>query len=212
MTPRLHPTSDRLIEYAAGSLNPERRLVVGAHVRVCPACSGEIAIVEAVGGVLIDALPVVEMHEDALALALARIERPAPPRREPAPGMQGWIDAPAAAVESARRRRRWAAPGVWVAPVIGGPYGRRSYLLGIGAGISVPRHTHRGAELVCILKGAFEDRGEIYGPGDFCESDEDVEHRPRVTDDSECVCLVAVDASLVARDWLGRIFQPLVRI
>ena len=82
----------------------------------------------------------------------------------------------------------------------------------VGAGMSVPRHTHRGAEMVCVLKGAFTDRGETYGPGDFVESDEDVDHRPQATGEGECVCLVAVDASLVARDWVGRLFQPLVRI
>ena len=45
--------------------------------------------------------------------------------------------------------------------------------------------------LVCVLKGAFHDRGETYGPGDFAESDEAVEHRPRVTHDGECVCFAA---------------------
>ena len=78
--------------------------------------------------------------------------------------------------------------------------------------MSVPRHTHLGSEMVCVLKGAFTDRGETYGPGDFAESDDAVDHRPQVTADGECVCLVAVDASLVARDWIGRLFQPLVRI
>lgn len=212
MTPRHHPTTERLIEYAAGSLVPERRLVVGSHLRACHACAAEAAMVEAVGGVLLDALPGASMAPDALALALARIERPEPPRPARAEAMPGWIDAPSTVVEAARRRRRWAAPGVWVAPVVGGPFGRRSYLLGIAPGVSVPRHTHRGAELVCVLKGAFEDGDAIYGPGDFCESDETVEHRPRVTGDIECVCLAAVDASLVPRDWVGRVFQPLVRI
>jgi putative transcriptional regulator len=212
MTPVHHPSSDRLIEYAAGSLSRERRLVVGAHLRVCPICTREVAVVEAVGGVLLDALPAASMASDALAHALARIERPAPPRAARPPAMPDWIDAPAIVLDAARRRKRWAAPGVWVAPVTGGPFGRRSYLLSMAAGMGVPRHTHRGLELVCVLKGALEDRGVIYGPGDFCESDESVEHQPRVTDAGECVCFAAVDASLVARDWVGRVFQPLVMI
>lgn len=212
MTPRHHPTGERLVEHAAGKLPVDRALVLAAHVQACAACAAEVAFVEAVGGVLLSELPPAAMASDALALALARIERPVPPRAAaPSPVPQGWVVAPAAAVEAARRRR-WAAPGVWTAPVHGGAHGRRSYLLGVAAGMSVPRHTHRGAELVCVLKGAFEDRGEIYGPGDFCESDESVEHRPRVTADGDCVCLIAVDASLVARDWVGRIFQPLVQI
>jgi putative transcriptional regulator len=66
--------------------------------------------------------------------------------------------------------------------------------------------------MVCVLKGAFEDRGVVYRAGDFCESGESVEHQPRVTRDGECVCFVAVDSSLVARDWVGRVFQPFVQI
>lgn len=212
MSPRHHPAAERLVEFAAGTLNAHRALVLAAHLEACPACAAEAALAEAVGGALLRDLPPAEMHPDALALALARIERPAPPRRPPAPAPPDWCIAPPAAVEAVRKRRRWAAPGVWVAPVTGGPYGRRSYLLGIAAGMSVPRHTHRGSELVCVLKGAFDDGGENFGPGDFCESDETVEHRPHVTDQGECVCFVAVDASLVALDWVGRLFQPIVRI
>ena len=114
---------------------------------------------------------------------------------------------------AAQRHRRWAAPGVWVANVTGrAKAGPRSYLLGVAAGIAVPRHTHKGTELVCVLKGAFEDRGVIYGPGDFAESDETVEHRPHVTRDSECVCLAAADSALVPRELIGRLFQPFVGI
>lgn len=212
MTPRYHPASDRLVEFAAGGLNAHRALVVGAHVTACPACAAETAVAEAVGGALLRELPPAAMQDDALAQALARIERPVPPRRAPAPAMPDWCVAPSPAVDAARRRRRWAAPGVWVAPVSGGPHGRRSYLLGMAPGVGVPRHTHRGSEMVMVLKGAFHDGEVVYRPGDFCESDESIEHQPRVTDEGECVCFVAVDASLVALDWVGRLFQPLVRI
>jgi putative transcriptional regulator len=116
-------------------------------------------------------------------------------------------------IAAATRHRRWAAPGVWVAPVTRDRRtGARSYLLGVAAGMAVPRHTHKGSELVCVLKGAFEDRGVIYGPGDFAESDESIEHRPHVTRSGECVCLAAADHPLVPRDVVGWLFQPLVRI
>jgi predicted ChrR family anti-sigma factor len=78
--------------------------------------------------------------------------------------------------------------------------------------MSVPRHRHRGAELVTVLKGAYDDRGSLHGPGDFAENDEDVDHKPAVTMDGECVCLICADAPLIPLDWVGRVFQPLVRI
>ena len=210
-TPNHHPSADRLLEYAVGTLAGHRAMVVATHLQACRGCAAEVATNEAIGGVLLSALPPAPMNADALARALARIERPAPAR--PATAFTSdWALIPPPAVRAARKRRRWAAPGVWVAPVIGGPFGRRSYLLGIGPVIAVPRHTHRGVELVCVLKGAFEDDGVVYAPGDFCESGESVEHQPRVTADGECVCLIAVDASLIARDWVGRLFQPFVGI
>ena len=212
MTVRHHPSHDLLVGYAAGALRADRALVVSTHLRACSACAGEVALAEAVGGALLSSLPPARMAADALARALARIERPVREPPPPAPGPPGWIEIPQDVVEAVRHRRRWAAPGVWVAPVVGGSRGPRSYLLRVGAGMSVPRHTHLGSEMVCVLKGAFTDRGETYGPGDFAESDDAIDHRPQVTADGECVCLVAVDASLVARDWIGRLFQPLVRI
>ena len=114
---------------------------------------------------------------------------------------------------AAKRNRRWAAPGVWVAPVMRDRRtGERSYLLGIGRGIAVPKHTHKGVEMTCVLTGAYSERGNTHRAGDFAEVDEEVEHKPRVTWDGECVCLIAADNALVARDLFGWIMQPFVRI
>lgn len=78
--------------------------------------------------------------------------------------------------------------------------------------MGVPRHSHRGGEMVCVLKGAYIDGAAIFGPGDFAYNDDSVEHRPRATGDEECICLIAADSALIPRDWIGRIFQPIVRI
>jgi putative transcriptional regulator len=213
VSPRHHPSEDRLLSYAAGTGTPGADLVIAAHVGACRQCRDAVALAEAVGGALLDALPPAPMSDDALALALARIERPAnAPAPKRAPAEPDWIEVPEPVLHAARRKRRWAAPGVWVAPIGRGPGGARSYLLRVGAGMSVPRHTHRGAELVCVLKGAFSDRGGLYEPGDFSESDESVEHMPTVTPEGECVCLICADGALVPRDWVGRFFQPFVRI
>jgi len=211
--PRLHPSHDLLIGYGTGAIGPGPRLVLDIHLRACAACREAVALAEAVGGVLLSSLPAEALAPDALAKALARIERPAPTRPgRAAPPQPDWIEVPQLVLEAAHRRRRWAAPGVWVAPIIGGPRGRRSYLLRVGAGMAMPLHTHRGSEMTVVLKGAFTDRGQTIGPGDFAECDESVSHQPTAVADGECVCLAAVDDSLIALDWVGRLFQPLVRI
>ncbi|HEY5107597.1 MAG TPA: ChrR family anti-sigma-E factor [Caulobacteraceae bacterium] len=213
MIPSHHPSDALLIDYAAGSLEPGRLLILGVHLGACAACRDVVALAESVGGALLCELPAAEMAPDALARAMARIERPPAPSQAPnATTPQDWIRVPADVALAAKRHRRWAAPGVWVAPVSGRARGPRSYLLRVGAGMSVPRHTHAGVELICVLKGAYTDRGEIHGPGDFAENDDTVEHTPRVTADGECICLIAADNALIPRDWVGRLFQPLVGI
>ena len=169
-------------------------------------------LAEAVGGALVGELPPAEMAPDALAKVLARLDTPPPPPAARA-APDGWIRVPPDVLEAADRHKRWAAPGVWVAPVTRDrKTGARSYLLGVGPGIAVPRHTHRGAEFTCVIKGAFEDGGRLHVAGDFVETDERVEHRPRVTRDGECVGLIAADNALVARSWVERLFQPIVGI
>jgi putative transcriptional regulator len=211
--PTRHPSDDLLFDLARGALAPGPALVVATHLSACPACRAAVRLAEAVGGALIDALEPAALAPDALAKALARLDQPPPPPAAAQRPPDAWIRVPPEVIAAARRNRRWAAPGVWVATVTRDRNsGARSYLLGIGPGIAVPRHTHRGTELVCVLKGAFHDRGETYGPGDFAESDEAVEHRPQVTDDGECVCFAATDHALVPRDLIGRLMQPLVRI
>jgi putative transcriptional regulator len=210
--PTRHPSDELIFDLARGALEPGRGLVVAAHLNACPTCRATARLAEAVGGVLMAQIEPVELAPDALAQAMARLDEPSPPSAAAAKSPDDWIAVPAD-VLTAARRRRWAAPGVWVANVTGDPKaGPRSYLLGVAAGMAVPRHTHKGMELVCVLKGAFEDRGVIYGPGDFAQSDETVEHRPHVTRDSECVCLAAADNALVPRALIGWLFQPFVGI
>lgn len=212
MNPRHHPTEDILVEHALGRLQPGRDLVVAAHVAACSSCRIKMRETEIVGGALIETLAPETMAADALQRALAAIDRPEPPSpSSPAPPT-GWIGFSSPAVERAWRRRRWAAPGVWVAPVVRGPGAMRTYLLSVGAGMSVPRHSHRGAEMITVMTGAYDDRGAVHGPGDFACNDEAVDHKPTVTAERACVCLICADARLIPLDWVGRLFQPIVRI
>jgi len=213
MTPRYHPSDERLLEQVTGSLDLGRREVIAAHLRACAACRAKVAVGAAIGGALLSDLPPALMRSDALDHALAQIERPepaAPP--PPRVARPDWLVGASPLVAAAWRGRRWAAPGVWVASVDRPRSGGRTYLLRVGAGMSVPRHCHRGTEMVCVLKGAYIDGAVTHRVGDYAENDEAVDHTPRVTPDDECVCLISADGALVARDWVGRVFQPIVGI
>ena len=210
--PRHHPAPELIVDYARGAITQGRALVLEAHFGACADCRASLRIAEAVGGALLAELEPAVMALAALARALASIERPSAPEPSPKP-RSDWIRVPAQVLIAAERRKRWAAPGVWVAPVTHDPAtGARSYLLRVGRGIAVPMHTHAGDELVCVVKGAYEDRGQTHGPGDFSLNDAAVQHQPRVTRDGECVCLIATDHALVPRSLTARLFQPFVRI
>jgi putative transcriptional regulator len=212
MTPRHHPSEALLMDYASGTLDAARELVIGAHIASCEDCAREIALMETVGGAMLDALPPSTIAPDALAAVLGRIERPEPAATPPIDQKADWIRVPSAVLDAAKKRRRWAAPGVWVAPVTGDRNGKRAYLLRIGKGMSVPRHTHRGTELVIVLKGAYADGQTCHRAGDFAENAVELVHQPEATRDGECICLIAADGALVPRDWVGRLFQPFVGI
>jgi len=211
--PRFHPSSDLLVDHVRGALEPGKALVIGAHVGACPECRKAVRLGEAIGGALLDEIEPAEMAPDALQRALAAIDQPPPPPAVAATRPPDWIRVPPEVLDAALRRKRWAAPGVWVAEVSRDrATGVRSYLLRVGANMAVPLHTHRGAELICVLKGAYKDRGRIHGPGDFAENDEAVEHQPKTTREGECICLIAADNALVPRNLLARVMQPFVGI
>ncbi len=209
--PQRHPSEARLLDYACGSLAGSARLVVGAHLLTCPACSRAVGEFERVGGDWLEALDPALMSPEALPLALARIDRPSPPAAPAAPRPEGWLPVPDAVARASLGRRRRAA-GAWIVPVSRGPGAERCYLLGMSAGRGAPAHGHRAGEMTVVLRGAFCDGDEVYGPGDFCEHDGSIKHAPRATATGDCVCLIHTDGPLAAVDWVGRLVFPLLGV
>lgn len=198
MNPRHHPSSDVLAAYAAGTLEPGFGLVVGAHVEMCGACRARVRAFEAASGEALSELPRADVASDALTRVMARLDD---------------APAPAEAKDTLRfidrlplGRRKWIAPGVWVAAVKT-PHApdNRVYLLSVAPGMPTARHEHAGAEFCTVLSGAFRDDSGRYGVGDFAATDEDVDHQPIVEGDEDCVCLFATEGRLKAKGPLGRL-------
>jgi putative transcriptional regulator len=206
-----HPSDALLVDYASGAMGPAQTMVIAAHVHACPRCRDQVTAAEAMGGALLDSLPDAGLSAGALDRALARLElsapEPSPTAWAPAPQPADWIKVPTE-VAVAATRKRWLAPGVWMAPVDAGTSGGPlSYLLRVGARLRMPVHTHRGSELTLVLKGAFRDGRDTFGAGDLAEADDSVEHSPAILGREECVCLVACDNRLVVKEWLGKVVQ-----
>lgn len=194
--PGHHPAIETLAEYAAGQMRAGFDLVMAAHLSRCERCRNEVMQFEALGGGLLDTIEPAGLDDGALAATLARIEEPI---------------APPASTRSLARllaeaRRRWIAPGVWVAP-IATPHDRdtRVFLLRAGVGSSTAHHRHSGAELTQVLVGALSDDGAIYRAGDLVEHDRSHAHHPQVAGNEPCICLFATQGRLRPSTWLGRI-------
>ena len=216
MSIRHHPTEVVLAGYASGALADGPSLTVACHLDRCPACRGRVRLFEQVGGALLADTDQAAMGEDALARALASIERPAPAPAQrassPAPQPISGVVLPSALARRGVGARRWVGPGIWVAPVRSNAAdGWRTYLLRVTKGVAMPHHGHNGPEFTAVLQGAFHDEGSVYGPGDFSESGEGLEHHPAVEGDEACVCLLSGLGGVKATGLL-RLVQPFIGV
>ncbi len=220
MMSRHHPTEDVLWDYYRGALKPGLSLVVRSHLELCPHCRNDLALFDGIGATMLDQVEGVAMSENALDLALARIERPETPASRPektvhkTPAFLDGIDLPPALKAARIRGRTFVAPGVWLARVDmpGAARDNLTYLLRVPPGMAMPQHTHQGRETTVVLSGGFKDDVHSYGVGDFICCDEAHCHSPETEADEDCICLIAQERPIVPLTWLGKLLQPFARI
>lgn len=194
--PMHHPSLETLTAYAAGTLRAGFDVVTAVHVKSCAQCRKDVAELESVAGALLGETEGAAMEEAALAHTLARLDSPAD-EAAPAETLDDLLGA---------IKRRWVAPGVWVAKV-DTPHDKedRIFILSAAPGAATATHTHKGAEFTQILSGALDDEGVVYRAGDFTERSSDHTHQPHTVGDEPCVCLFAIRGTLTPTDWIGRI-------
>ena len=217
--PHHHPPEDQLLDYAAGSLGEPAGLVVATHLALCPACRRQVRALEAIGGALLDSLPVARADEAGLARVLARLDESEPIATPPA----------AASLDDATRRLvpmplrdhlgaslqdlpwRRLARGLDAHDLPCDRPGFTTRLLRIRAGAAIPRHGHRGVESVLVLDGGFTDERGHYARGDLGISDARIVHRPVADLDGDCLCLTVVEGRLRFAGLLGRLLALFTR-
>ena len=85
-------------------------------------------------------------------------------------------------------------------------------LQNIQAGGRVPEHNHRGSEITVVLKGSFSDEDGIYHAGDFLLRQPGDIHRPRASDNEDCLCLSIEQAPVKLTGFIGRLINPFLKI
>ena len=187
-----HPSEAALAAHGAGTMPEGLSLAVATHLGFCPVCREAAGLVAALGGAMLEAVEPVAMAEDALAMVLARAERPVPlsPSRPRDATLPPPLDR---AVFGAWRD---VAPGYrWRGLRTGGA--AWAGLLRAEPGCVLTGHDHTGLELTCVLTGALADASGRYGPGDVMEGEPGHVHEPRVDGTEPCLCVIAGEGDAI---------------
>jgi len=214
---RHHLNDQLLMAYAAGNLAEAFGLVVATHVSLCDECRARLETFEALGGAVIEADEGEALSDDALARVMARLEVPvvvAPVASPLGRRRAAVLPEPVAAyVGGDLEAVKWKSLGMGVRQaILPTSKSATARLLYIPAGQAVPDHGHRGTELTLVLRGAFRDETDRFGPGDLEIAGEELEHTPIAEAGEDCICLAATDAPLRFTALMPRLLQPLFRI
>lgn len=218
-----HISDELMMDYAGGALEEGWSIAVATHLALCPSCRARLSGMEGAGGALLEDIvcePVTIDENASWASLKAKLS---------SGDQSGNISAPKTVTAVSTNRvpeplrsylggdldqLKWRALGLgaYHYPVPTGEKEISVRLLRIPAGKPVPEHSHNGRELTLVLRGAFRDSDGVFGPGDFEETDETVNHQPIAEPGEDCICLAVTDAPLRFKSRLVRMIQPLIGI
>lgn len=206
ISPRHHPPETLLLEYATGVLREAQALAVATHLAYCPACRRQAALLDELGGALLEALPPEPLPPDALATLVAHLDQAPASHPGPAAGPGSAMECPLGGLIVPEPLRGYLArlpqPSAWIglsdgvfalhmalgrAPVV-------AEILKMAPGSALPVHRHSDQELILTLQGAFSEeagphsaQGGCYGVGDLGEFEGGSTHTVVAGKDG-CVC------------------------
>lgn len=216
MKPNHHLDDSTLLAYAAGTLDEAFSVVAASHVAICPACRAAVRAAEALGGELFEASGNIAVSDDCRSRTFAALEQaglyrlPVAPPRAPLPRPLAQFLSVSSLDALAWKKK---APGVAIFDVkLPSSAKGQLKLLRIGAGRAMPEHGHGGEEITMVLKGAYVDHMGRFAAGDVADLDEEIEHRPVVEHEGDCICLVATERPTRFKSFTARLMQPFVGI
>jgi len=201
----MHPPTETLVAHVSGHLDAALRVVVEAHLDLCPSCRGELAALAEPGGRFLAEAPEVPPSESLWARLASRIEAPAP--ADPIPPSVPLPPAARAELPEAWSRLRWRRPflrGARLAVLAADPATGVSLALAhMPGGRVFPRHEHRGFEHAVVLAGGYEDERGSFVAGDFAIYEPGSEHGPHTLDGDDCWILFRLEGTVRFRGWRG---------
>ncbi|WGF88849.1 ChrR family anti-sigma-E factor [Marinivivus vitaminiproducens] len=208
MTPAHHLPEELMLAYAAGLLGRAGSVFVESHLALCPVCRVRLALLEDLGGSLIEREAGSVLSRVTVESVLAASERdgaPAPPHAR-AGHRCPIMDVPR---PLARVLPEAMAAEAWQVDVDGLLYYTLDVsdeqcsvrLLRATKAVVEPLHVHEGIETVLVLHGGFAAEGDRYDRGDVAVWDESVQHSPAFDAGTLCLCMITIPGAIrVAAD------------
>jgi putative transcriptional regulator len=217
LTIRHHPQDETLLAYAAGTQVTALAAVIACHLACCPRCRAEVRRMERIAGALLERAAEQELSRGAMERTLARLPQVAP-EVEPKTKAGGVREQTDGVLPPPLSRHlgmgiddipwKELARGVEQFKIKMPRNGGDLRLLRVQAGKKLLRHGHYGSELTLVLKGAYHDETGEFRAGEVADLDEDIEHRPKVTDDGECICIIAGESHPRYKSLKVRLLRP----
>ena len=203
-----HPNENLLAEYAAGSLPFGLSIGISAHLHFCSHCQHRLEQLNSLGGSLLEEGQSVPVDEGLLDKLMARIDNPIemPASSASRFNLPGVVEKLVPDLKALRWRR--LSPSLKVSRLNTGQDRYEVALHKISRGGKVAEHGHRGQEVTVVLKGSFSDDDGVYTPGDFLLREPGDIHRPRATQNQDCLCLSVVEAPVSLTGWFYRLLNP----
>ncbi|RUO21758.1 ChrR family anti-sigma-E factor [Aliidiomarina haloalkalitolerans] len=211
---KFHPNEELLVQYVQGNLDSALAVVVGTHIDMCQHCKAHardiethLSAKELGASTDFSELTMQAMLEDILNSAAPAISAPQQILdKVTVEGKQFRL--PPALKRVSHRLGDWSkVPGsVWRAPLKVDDHSAVN-LIYMGAGASVPEHTHRQHEATLVINGTFNDEHDRYHDGDFVFLGADHRHSPQ-TAEEDCLTLAWLDAPLQFTSGMARLLNP----
>ena len=207
-----HPPRETLRSYAEGQTDVTRRLLVEAHLALCPSCLACVAEDERAG----EQLPDAALHDELDLPPFERLWRGLervtahgrsrdtaalpPPLLAALPPPSGW-----------RWLVAWPQRVKFALLIRDADTGGQLYLTHFSPGSTFPRHHHLGLEENVILAGGYQSGDVHVDAGDWVIGAPDTKEMPRTAPDEECWCLTRIEPPGVRftgwRRWVAPLFS-----
>jgi putative transcriptional regulator len=209
--PLMHPSEDRLLDYALGHGDRGLRVILETHLAGCDTCAAKVAEVSSAGGslvaeqtsdplpaelwdrilaqVAVEAVPAAMLDDLQLPLALRALVPP--------PAEQQWSSVLKKGIRFLRLLNE---------------AGTELFLVRLEPGAAFPHHVHGqgGREIALMLQGGAIVGGRTFEAGDWVEFPGGSAHAPAALPDEPCWILAQVQGEVQLSGWRG-LLQRLVK-